>query len=322
MLAPEEWIRAFRDTLRIRMVEETIASLYSQQEMRCPVHLSIGQEATPVGVCSALRASDAVFSTHRSHAHYLAKGGSLKAMLAEIYGRATGCVGGRGGSMHLLDLDAGFLGAAPIVGGTVPVGVGVAFADKMQRRDRVTVVFLGDATVEEGVVHESLNFATLKQLPVVFVCENNQYSVYTHIRDRQPPRSIAEWARGYGLPTESGDGNEIECVAELSARAIERARSGAGPTFLEFATYRWREHCGPHYDNHIGYRTEQEFADWRDKCPIESMRTRLFQEGLLNRASLAQLTAAIEAEITEAVLFAKESPFPKHESLMESIYAS
>ncbi|HLW67466.1 MAG TPA: thiamine pyrophosphate-dependent dehydrogenase E1 component subunit alpha [Gemmataceae bacterium] len=322
MTAPDQLLRFFHDMLRIRMVEETIAEQYPAQEMRCPVHLSIGQEAAAVGVCSALRTSDAVLSTHRSHAHYLAKGGNLKGMLAEIYGRATGCVGGRGGSMHLLDIDAGFWGAAPIVGATVPVGVGVAFADQMQQRDRVTVVFLGDGTVEEGVVHESLNFASLHKLPVIFACENNQYSVYTHLRDRQPPRPITEWAKGYGLPAASCDGNDVERVFGLTVDAVKRARGNAGPTFLEFATYRWREHCGPAYDNHIGYRSEEEFAAWRERCPIETMKTRMFQRDWLNSGGLAKMTATIRAEIDEAIRFAKQSEFPQHANLTEFIYAA
>jgi len=169
----------YRRMLRIRMVEEAIADRYAEQEMRCPVHLSIGQEAIAVGVCSALEFRDYVMSTHRGHAHYLAKGGDLKALLAEIYGRATGCASGKGGSMHLVDLSVNMLGTTPIVGSTLPVAVGTAFATRMRHQDNITVVFFGEGATEEGVFAESINFAALKRLPVIFVCENNLYSVYT-----------------------------------------------------------------------------------------------------------------------------------------------
>ena len=164
--------------LRIRRVEESIARRYAEQEMRCPTHLCIGQEAIAVGVCNALLRTDKVFSNHRAHGHYLAKGGDLNAMIAELYGRAAGCCGGRGGSMHLIDLDAGFMGATPIVGGTVPIAVGSAWASCLKNSSDVTVVFFGDGCFEEGVMHESLNFAALHNLPIVFICENNSYSVY------------------------------------------------------------------------------------------------------------------------------------------------
>ena len=176
----------FESMVRIRQIEEAIADHYSEQEMRCPVHLSIGQEGAAVGVCAALRSSDMAMSGHRSHAHYLAKGGNLLAMIAEIYGRQTGCSGGRGGSMHLVDLAAGFMGAVPIVGSTIPIATGLAFAERQKGGSRLTVAFLGEAATEEGVFHESANFASLHQLPIVYVCENNLYSVYSPMQVRQP----------------------------------------------------------------------------------------------------------------------------------------
>ena len=257
-----------RAMLRIRLVEQAIAERYAEQQMRCPMHLCIGQEAIAVGVCAALQPGDKVFSNHRAHGHYLAKGGSLKAMLAELYGRATGCCGGRGGSMHLIDLDAGFMGATPIVGGTVPLAVGSAWAARLQRQPRVTVVFFGDGCFEEGVVHESLNFAALHKLPIVFVCENNQFSVYTRLNERQPERPIYPIAAAHGMSAVSGNGNDLDAVLGLARAAIGRARAGAGPQFLELHTYRWREHCGPNFDDNLGYRSDAEVSAGLADCPI------------------------------------------------------
>jgi len=305
-------LRLYRDMLRIRMVEERIAALYPEQEMRCPVHLCIGQEAVATGVCATLEPRDYAFSGHRSHGHYLAKGGDLKAMMAEIYCKATGCAGGKGGSMHLIDLDAGFLGSTPIVGSTIPIGVGTAFASAMRGEDRVSVVFFGDGAAEAGVFYESLNFAALKKLPVIFVCENNLYSVYSPLAVRQPEgRSIAGIARAVGIDGAEGDGNDAEFVHRASVEAVRKARAGGGPSFLEFSTYRWREHCGPEFDNHIGYRTEQEYLEWKNQCPLERLRQKLLDGGKASRGSLDSMAQQLDVEIEAAVRFAKESPFPE-----------
>lgn len=291
--------------LRIRMVEESIADRYVHQEMRCPVHLSIGQEAVAAGVAATLRDCDAAVSTHRAHAHYLAKGGDLRAMIAEIHGRATGCSGGMGGSMHLVDLAHGFMGSTPIVGGSLPVGAGIAFAAKQRGEDRVTAVFFGEGATEEGVFYETLNFAALHALPVVFVCENNLYSVYSPLAVRQPPaRDLGTISRGLGITYASGAGNDIETVQELATTAVERARASNGPTLLELSTYRWREHCGPNYDNDIGYRTVDEFEHWRALDPVQRAR-----EGIAPTL-WARACEEIAAEIDEAYEFALASPFP------------
>ncbi|MEW6544245.1 MAG: thiamine pyrophosphate-dependent dehydrogenase E1 component subunit alpha [Nitrospirota bacterium] len=308
--------------VRIRLVEEKIAELYPEQQMRCPVHLSVGQEAVAVGACAALEPEDYAVSTHRSHAHYLAKGGNLKAMLAELYGRVTGCCGGKGGSMHLIDRSVGFLGAVPIVGSTIPIGVGVAFGTILRKEHHVTIVFLGDGATEEGVFHEAVNFAVLKRLPVVFVCENNFFSVYSALDVRQPPlRDIHVLARGYGLDSHLGDGNDVEVVYAMTNVAVEKARAGGGPTFLEFKTYRWREHCGPHYDNHVGYRSEQEFEEWKARCPITSLKQRLLQRGQATQQDLNGIEAGLAEEVEAAVAFAKASPFPEPELLQDHLYA-
>lgn len=310
-----------REMLAIRLVEETMAARYGEQEMRCPVHLSVGQEGTAVGVCQALERTDRVFSTHRCHAHYLAKGGDLRAMLAEIYGKAAGCIGGRGGSMHLTDPDQGMIASVPIVGSSIPLAVGAALADRIDRRDRVSVAFFGDASVEEGVFHESANFASLNRLAVLFVCENNLYSVYTPLDQRQPPRPIAEVARAHAMAAMSADGNDVEAVLRVSREAVAHARSGSGPVFLLLDTYRWREHCGPNYDNHIGYRTEAEYAAWKERCPIERLRAKLERTGALDAARMARLTEELQRDIDAAFDFAKAAPLPEASQAALHVYA-
>jgi len=306
--------------LRVRMVEEAIAARYSEQEIRCPVHLSIGQEAAAVGACAALEGADVAVSTHRCHAHYLAKGGDLNMMMAEIYGKVTGCCGGRGGSMNLFDNDAGFMASIPIVGSSIPLGVGMGLAIKQQRSKAVSVVFLGDAAVEEGVFHESANFAAVKKLPVVFVCENNLFSVYTNLTDRQPDRPLTELAKAHAMPARQGDGNDVEGVLNLISKACDTARDGGGPSFIVLDTYRWLEHCGPGYDNDLGYRTENEFQQWKDRCPVTGYRDKLGADGLWSSEDDKKLRAKISAEIEAAFEFAKQSPFPDAETVSDHVY--
>lgn len=310
----------FREMLRIRMVEEEIAKRYREEKMRCPVHLSIGQEAVPVGVSAVLRRSDQVVSTHRCHAHYLAKGGDLRAMLCELMGRAGGCCGGRGGSMHLFDPAVGMLLSLPIVAASIPIGVGAALALKQAKRDDVAVVYLGDASVEEGVFHESANFAAVHRLPVVFVCENNLYSVYTPLQERQPSRPIVDLGRAHGLQTIAVDGNDVVAVQRAASDAVRRARAGLGPTFLEAATYRWREHCGPNFDNTLGYRTEAEFETWKRRDPVETLAHHLGQQGLLSEPQRRDLAAEITAEIAAAFAYAEAAPYPTPDTAERHLY--
>ena len=322
MIDKELQRRFLFEMLRIRMVEETIADRYSEQGMRCPVHLSIGQEAVAVGVSAALRTEDQVVSTHRAHAHYLAKGGDLGRMLAEIYGKAGGCSSGKGGSMHLVDLSVGVLGSTPIVGSSIPVAVGAAFGNWLQDQARITVVYFGEGATEEGVFLESLNFAALKKLPVVFVCENNLYSVYSPMKVRQPAaRDRVQLARNHGIHAAGDDGNNVLEVFRLSSQAAARARAGEGPSYLEFETYRWREHCGPNFDNEIGYRTSAEFEAWRKKCPIENFMNNLLAEGVLSENELHRAISAFRREIDQAFESARSAPFPDDDELMNGVYA-
>lgn len=306
---------------RIRHVEEEIAARYHEGKMRCPTHLSIGQEAVASAVGLSLRPDDFAVSTHRAHAHYLSKGGNLRAMIAEIYGKATGCSRGRGGSMHLIDLSAGFAGSTAIVGNSIPIGVGLALSAKLHGTEQLSCVFLGDGAIEEGVFYESANFAVVKQLPVLFLCENNFYSVYSPLRVRQPvARKIHELAAAIGLTVAHADGNNVESVYEIAFAAVERIRKGNGPQFLEYVTYRWREHCGPNYDNDIGYRTEAEFLEWKARDPIVLYEDLLLSSGRMSREDVDAMQARIAAEVNEAFEFAESSPFPETSEAFLNVY--
>jgi len=310
----------YRTVLRIRRVEEAIAERYAAQEMRCPVHLSIGQEGIAAGVCAVLTRQDGVFSNHRAHAHYLAKGGSLKAMLAEIYGKAEGCCKGVGGSMHMIDLAAGFLGAVPIVGATVPLAVGAAWAARLRGEDKVIVVFFGDGTFEEGVVYESINFAVLHKLPVLFVCENNLYACYTRLSTRQPERPIHVLAAACGCKTMAVDGNDTLAVFDAAHSAVTDLRAGGRPFFLECATYRWREHCGPNVDDDLGYRPKTEVAEWKAACPVNRLATVLnaMPEG---QNFIAEAEREITEEINAAFAGALAGDIPQQADLPGYLYA-
>ena len=323
MTIPQEIsIELLRGMKRIRLVEEGIAERYPQGKMRCPMHLSIGQEAAAIGVGLALQHSDLAASSHRAHAHYLSKGGNLKAMLAEIYGKTTGCSSGRGGSMHLVDNKVGFRGSTAIVGNSMPIGVGLALSLQLEKSSAVSAVFCGDGSLEEGVFYESANFAAVRNLPVLFVCENNLYSVYSHLRVRQPKgRKIYKMVEAIGVPALLVDGNDPQAVYKAASDAIAHIRDGRGPFFLELTTYRWREHCGPNYDNDIGYRTEQEFQEWKLKDPVQLFEERLLTEHVLDQIAIKRMYDEIRAEIRAAFDFAEMSPFPEPAVAFEGIFA-
>jgi len=304
--------------VKIRTVEETIAARYNEGKMRCPTHLSIGQEAVSAGVGLALRKKDLAVSTHRAHGHYLGKGGDIPRMIAEIYGKATGCSGGLGGSMHLIDTSVGFMGSTAIVGNTIPVGVGLGLSIQLKKTDQVACVFLGDGAIEEGAFYEAANFAVLKKLPVIFICENNLYSVYSPLRVRQPHgRKIYEMVRAIGLPAEQFDGNDAELVYEATLEALRKIRGGEGPQFLEFATYRWREHCGPNFDNDIGYRTVEEYEEWKKKDPIKYMVAR----HQVSSEDMIILLNKWQSVVDQAFNFAEISAWPSSQSFEKLQYA-
>jgi len=304
---------------RIRSVEEEISKKYFENKMRCPTHLSIGQEAVPSAFSEIVKKNDFAISSHRGHAHYLAKGGNLKSMLAEIYGKKTGCSGGKGGSMHLIDLAVNFMGTSAIVGNSVPIGVGLGMSAKMKKTKQVSFIFLGDGAVEEGVFYESINFAILKKLPVIFICENNLYSVYSPLSVRQPQgRSISKMMKAIGSKVMHCNGNDVIKVYKILKKTVNETRKGNGPYFLEFFTYRWLEHCGPNFDNHIGYRTEKEFIKWKRKDPIKKLVKKINHN---SRAQLEKIRRSVNKEIQLSFHFAEKSPFPKQTEAYKGVYA-
>ncbi len=312
------WYRAM---LRIRRIEEEIERRYHQDQMKTPIHLVIGQEATAVGCCSALGPRDLVYTSHRTHGAYLAKGGDLERMLCEMHCRINGCVGSRGGSMHLIDKSVGMAGTSAIVGGAVPIATGAALAAKMKGEDRVVVAFIGDATTEEGVMAESLNFATLKQVPVIFFCENNFYSVQSPLATRQPPRNLRDWAEGHGLPALAVDGVNVLAVHDAVRGAVARARAGDGPSFIEAQVYRFRAHGGAGDDSKTGYRSEAERASWEVLDPVALFGKHLTSSGRLDGSAIQKMEQEIAAEIGRAFEVALASPNPTEEDLYRHVYA-
>ncbi|MFN8928036.1 MAG: thiamine pyrophosphate-dependent dehydrogenase E1 component subunit alpha [Rhodospirillales bacterium] len=298
----------FREALRIRLVEEKIIEIYPTDRIQSPVHLSIGQEAVAVGVCAAIRREDLLFGTYRSHAFYLAKGGDLKLMMAELYGKVTGGAKGKAGSMHLTAPEVGFMGSSAVVASTIPHAVGAALAAKRRKTGQVILAVFGDGATEEGVYHESVNFAALHRLPVLLVCENNGYAVHSALSARQAYR-IGELTRTYGIPVDEVDaGHDPRAVRDATAAAVERIRAGGGPEFLEIRTCRFREHVGTGEDFLAGYRSETDVRAGaaRDPLPVDAAR-------------VARLTPGILAEIEAAMAFAEDSPWPGREELLTDV---
>jgi TPP-dependent pyruvate/acetoin dehydrogenase alpha subunit len=313
-------VNLYKSMLRIRRFEDKIVSVYCDQEMKTPVHLYIGQEAVAAGVCANLRNEDYVFSTHRSHGHYLAKGGDMKGLMAELYGRKTGCSRGKGGSMHVVDPEVGVCGSTAIVGGNIPLSVGAALASVMQKRKSVAVSFFGDGAVDEGVFHESLNFAALKSLPVIFVCENNFYATNSHQSKRQPHDHIHKLSKYYLIPGVRVDGNDVVKVFETAREAVRRARKGDGPTLMECRTFRWKGHVGPECDIKLGCREQEELDAWMRKCPVKRFEKRLIKEGVVKKTYIDRLTREIDREIHDAYLYGKTSPDPGVDELLEDVW--
>lgn len=310
----------YRAMLRIRRFEERISDCVEAGEIGGPTHLYIGQEAIAVGVCLALRRDDLIFGGHRSHGHYLAKGGSMRALAAEIFGRATGCAGGRGGSMHVVALEVGLLGTSALVGGGMGTAVGTALANTLAGLDRASVIFFGDGAIEEGVFSETLNFAALKRLPVLYVCENNLYSSHMPIQDRQPVGEIWRHAAPYGIPGVRIDGNDVVLIHQTALDALARARAGLGPTLIECLTYRWRGHVGPGLDLDRGLRTRDELDAWFARDPIAGLGTRPEAIELLDDAERRSIADAVETEVADSIEFARSSPFPDPGTLLDKVY--
>lgn len=309
--------------LRVRLIEEAVADHYREDKMKTPIHLAIGQEAVAVGSCEVLRKTDAVFCGHRTHGIYLAKGGDIKSMFSEFHCRINGCCASRGGSMHLIDKSVGMEGSSAIVAGIIPIATGFALAAKQRKEDRVIVVFLGDAAVEEGAAWESMNFAKLKNLPILYLCENNYYSVCSPLDFRQPPGvEIYKKAESFGLASCSIDGNNVLDVFESTQKAVQHIRNGKGPAFIEAHTYRYRGHHGSGEDSHVGYRTLEELNEWKNVDPVKMFQEVLLEKGLLDIPHLERLEKQIKKEIEGAFEHALNSPFPTKEDLLTHVYSA
>ncbi len=304
----------YRSLLRIRRVEEEIARVYPTDRIKSPVHLSIGQEAVSVAVCEALAPADVVFGTYRGHALYLAKGGDLRQMIAELYGKTTGCARGKGGSMHLIDPSAGVMGTSAVVGTTIGNAVGYAYALKYQQNRALVASFFGDGATEEGVFAESLNFAALKRVPILFVCENNGYAIHTHQSRRQATPAICDRVRAHGIPAERFEDNDMLRLHQRVREITEAVRSGVRPHFVEVMTYRWREHVGPGEDFHLGFRSRREAAPWIENDQVIRL------EKLLDAGSASRIRREVEAEIAAAFAFAEDSVWPEPCELYTDVF--
>lgn len=316
-------IELYRSMLRVRHAEETLAALYREKEMRTPTHFGVGQEGVAVGVCSALRKDDVVYTHHRCHTHYLAKGGSLLGLVAELYGREAGCSRGRGGSVHLTDRSVGMIGSSPILGQGVALAVGSALAFQMDGLEQVAVSFFGEGTFDEGIVYECFNYASIKKLPVLFVCENNFYATESPLGARQPEGTqLCERARAFKIDAQKVDGNDVISVFDVTQRAVDRIRNGAGPFFLECETYRWLEHVGPLFDHELArtYRTKQEVESWMKRCPVQRSSRRLLERGIATQPQLDQWLDEFRMEMANVVVEAKASPWPDAATLFENVW--
>jgi len=306
--------------LAIRNSEEQIMELFLANLVRGSTHLAIGQEACAVGVAAVLKEGDTVTCTYRGHHHALALGMSIKAMMAEMMGKASGCCQGKGGSMHISNMELGMLGANGIVGGGPPIAMGAAFSNKFRKTDNVACCFFGDGASNEGSFHEAANMAALYKLPVVFVCENNGYGEYTPQANHQAIVDVADRAPGYGMPGVIVDGMDVVAVYEAAGEAIARARAGGGPTLLECKTYRYYDHVGVRGMG-LSYRTDEEVEEWKKKDPIAQFESRLAEQDVLSAEDARKVHDEALAEIADAIKFAEDSPYPEADALLEDVYA-
>ena len=315
-------LECYKLASRIRSVEETIAREYPSGEMRCPVHLSIGQELVSAVVGLNQQKQDTAVSSHRAHAHYLAKGGNLHRMIAEIYGKVTGCCKGRGGSMHLIDLEVGFLGSSAIVGNSIPIGVGSGLTHKLNNSDALSFIFLGDGAIEEGSFYESVNFSVVQDLPTVYICENNLYSVYTGLNQRQPTgRNIYQMVNGMGIKSVKIETtNVLDCLNQTT-EIINLVRASKKPVFIEYDTYRWLEHCGPNDDDYLGYRPQGELNKRKEKDPISILGNILMSDFGISDSKIQEIHTEIEIEVLAAFDQAKKDKFPTLEQSQADVYA-
>lgn len=320
--AHDEAVAYLKAMVRIRRAEQKLAAAREAGLIGGPVHLGAGQEAVAVGVSASLRKSDRVFGAHRSHSHVLSMGGSLHGLFAEALGKDTGLSKGMGGSMHLWDQPNGFYGSVPIVAGTVPLAVGAGLAAAMQGTGDIAVSYLGDGAVEEGIVHESLNLASVLRAPVIFVVENNLFASHMHIELRQPSDSTARFAAANGIPHALVDGNDVIAVAAAAAELIDRARRGEGPGFLEAVTYRWYGHVDWREDVDVGvHRSDKDLTNWRARCPIARLRAALWERGVWGPDQEQDFEGDLADEVEEAWELAMADPYPERSALLDRVYA-
>lgn len=316
-------IRFYKELLRIRRIEEILAEEYRTGTMRTPTHFGIGQEAVAVGVCEALTTDDVVYTHHRSHTHYLAKGGSLLGLVGELLGRECGCSRGRGGSVHLTDRAVGFVGSSPILGHSGALAAGSALAFRMDQLPHVAVGFFGEGACDEGSTWETFNFASVQKLPVLFVCENNLYATESPMSVRQADGTdLCERVRSFKIRAERVDGNDVNAVHDAARLAIAECRAGNGPVFLECMTYRWREHVGPLWDYEVNrtYRDKAELEAWMEKCPVKRSGASLVSGGHASTQELEAWLAAVDQEVNDAIRQAKDSPWPEPSTLFDYVY--
>jgi TPP-dependent pyruvate/acetoin dehydrogenase alpha subunit len=304
--------------LKIRHFEDRVKDLFAAGEMPGFVHLYLGQEAVAAGACAPLREDDYITSTHRGHGHIIAKGGDVKLMMAELYGKATGYNKGKGGSMHIADPRLGILGANGIVGAGLPIATGAGLSAKLRKSGQVAVCFFGDGASNQGTFHEAVNIASAFDLPVVYVCENNLYAVGTRQSDVRRVEDIADRAVGYAIPGLAIDGNDVIAVYEACSAAVDRARAGMGPTLVEAKTYRWRTHFEGEPDT---YRPPEEVEAWLKREPIAPYRKNLIEQGVLTQTQAAEIEAIVLQELDGAVEFARQSPLPEPQSALEDLWA-
>jgi acetoin:2,6-dichlorophenolindophenol oxidoreductase subunit alpha len=309
-----------RRMVRIRRFEETAGKMMENGKIPGALHLYVGEEAVASGVMVHLSDQDQITSTHRGHGHLIAKGGAFDRMFAELYGKSTGYCKGKGGSMHISNMEIGMLGANGIVGGGPPIAMGAAFSNKFRKTKNVACCFFGDGASNEGSFHEAANMAGLYKLPVVFVCENNGYGEYTPQRNHQAIVDVADRAAGYGMPGVVVDGMDAVAVYEAAGEAIARARAGEGPTLLECKTYRYYDHVGVRGMGLV-YRTDDEVIEWKKRDPIDLFESRLQEQGILSADQIKAVHDEVLAEIGKAIEFAESSPFPDPSSILEDVYA-
>ncbi len=318
-LTNADMLRMFEQMTRIREFDERAGLLMEQARVPGSVHLYCGEEAIAVGVCEALNDDDYITSTHRGHGHLIAKGGDVERMYAELFAKATGYNGGKGGSMHMAALDLGIIGANGIVAAGLPIGLGVAFASQYQGNDRVTVCFFGDGATNEGAFHEAMNMAAILKAPMVFVCENNGYGEWSSAASTTSVADIVDRAASYGIAGAMVDGMDIAAVHEASIEAVARARSGAGPTLLECKTYRYYDHVGRDFG--ILQRDPDEIARWRARDPIKQWREVLIAQGVFDDNTADTITARIAADMERAIANAEQAPDPHPDALYEDVYS-